>query len=68
VGPRNSLEIVEKRNICPCRESNPGCPARSPARRHGHRSDVVYVSFVTSCVFSQELPDDNLSRPKHVVN
>jgi hypothetical protein len=40
VGPRPSLGIVEKRNICPCRESNPGRPARSPSRRHGHRSDI----------------------------
>jgi hypothetical protein len=39
VSPRTGLDVVEKRNIFPCRESNPGCPARSPSRRQGHWSD-----------------------------
>jgi hypothetical protein len=31
VDPRASLDAVESRTISsPCRESNPGCPARSP--------------------------------------
>jgi hypothetical protein len=39
VSPRTVLVVVEKRNVLPCPESNPGCPARSPSRRHGHWSD-----------------------------
>jgi hypothetical protein len=32
VGPKAGLDAVEQRKIyCPCRESNPGRPARSPS-------------------------------------
>jgi hypothetical protein len=31
VGPRIGLDAVEERQILPCRESNPGRPARSPS-------------------------------------
>jgi hypothetical protein len=34
----------------PCRESNPGCPARCPSRRHGHSSDKNRV-YSTSHLF-----------------
>jgi hypothetical protein len=50
VGPRTGLEVVEKRNIFPCRQSNPGRPARSPLRRHGHGSDKNGV-YPTSHLF-----------------
>jgi hypothetical protein len=50
VGPRTGLNVMEKRNIRPCRESNPGCPARSLSRRHGHRSDKNRV-YSTSHLF-----------------
>jgi hypothetical protein len=30
VGPRAGLDALEKKEICPFRESNPGCPACSP--------------------------------------
>jgi hypothetical protein len=29
VGPRAGLDVVERENLCPCRKSNPGGPARS---------------------------------------
>jgi hypothetical protein len=35
---------------CSCLESNPGCPARSPSRRHGHWSDKNGV-YSTSHLF-----------------
>jgi hypothetical protein len=52
VGPRSSLDTVEKRNICPCREPNPGYPACSPSRRHGHRSDKNGVYPTSQLLFT----------------
>jgi hypothetical protein len=31
--------LWRRETSCPCRESNPGRPASSPSRRHGHRGD-----------------------------
>jgi hypothetical protein len=31
VNPRACLDAMEKRQVCPCQESNPGRPARSPS-------------------------------------
>jgi hypothetical protein len=33
VGPRAVLSTVENKNACPCRDSNPGRPTRSPLNR-----------------------------------
>jgi hypothetical protein len=49
-GPQNRSGQCGKRNIWLCRESNSGCPARSPSRRHGHRSDKNGV-YPTSHLF-----------------
>jgi hypothetical protein len=35
-----------------CRESNPGCPARFPSRRHGHRSDTNGMHSTSYLFFS----------------
>jgi hypothetical protein len=54
VGPNNALEAVAKRIIlCPCRESNPGRPARSLTKsrlrcvRHVARtiSNIFHLTF-----------------------
>jgi hypothetical protein len=53
VGTRTSLGTVKKWKIsCPYRQSNLGCPARNPSRRHGHRDDKNGVYFTSHLFFT----------------
>jgi hypothetical protein len=46
VGPRDGLDAVEERKILPCRESNPGRPARSPSLyRLNHPDSLNWIKF-----------------------
>jgi hypothetical protein len=57
VGPEPVWTLWRRETSCPCRESNPGHPAHSPSRRHGHRSDkngvystfILHLNFVFNC-------------------
>jgi hypothetical protein len=46
VGPTVRLDAVKRKISCPCREPNPGCPARSPTLLCGCYVNFDYVSLV----------------------
>jgi hypothetical protein len=67
VGPKASLNIMEKRNItCPCRESNHGRPARSPSlHRLSIPAPALRISKIIFLVFSfMYLPDQEMFETK----
>jgi hypothetical protein len=48
LAPEPVRTLWRRETSCSCQESNPGLPARSPSRRHGHRNDKngVYSTFI----------------------
>jgi hypothetical protein len=51
VGPRASLDIVEKKKFCPCREMNPGCQKQvanhftATCKRKCEMTKMFYIVF-----------------------
>jgi hypothetical protein len=51
MGPRFSLDAVEKRNILPCREWNPGLLARTPSRNSSIQNlKIEFLAHRLHCI------------------